>query len=192
MGENAKDFKTEACVIVKQHACWKDIPIDGKRKMWMGMKRDVEIGEEPNRTTAWRMSRYNNDKKEWTDQASKEVYEELLRLQSEPIENGEYSMSEDEAFVKVLGEEKSSRLRACGDGLKPTSKRGERINVELQKENEELRKQNEVITSQLESITTQVSSQEMNIQAQVEALLKVQLPTLLQSFNQNSQNPNST
>lgn len=43
VGADAKYFKMEACVIVKQHVHvqhvrWTDIPIDIKRKMWMGMK----------------------------------------------------------------------------------------------------------------------------------------------------------
>lgn len=43
VGENAKDFKTEACVVVKQYApvtkpFWKDISNDDKKKMWFRMK----------------------------------------------------------------------------------------------------------------------------------------------------------
>lgn len=290
VGPHAMDFKTEACVIVKQntpleYARWKDIPKEIKLKLWMGMKqkfnleedyqvkdvvyaqlnrqyrnyrhklhahylkrkgegeildqspdgvtrddwkqlidyfesdhfkkmsdrnkknrqnltmahscgtksiaqycyeeRNNETGDEPTRTAAWRMSRFNSKKKEWTDEASRVVYDELLRLQTEPIGDGEYPLEEDEAFVKVLGEEKSSRLRGCGDGLKPPSKRGERVNFELQKENEGLRKQNEAMSSRLESLEAQVGSQESQMQAQVEALLKAQLPAILQGLSQN-------
>lgn len=95
-------------------------------------------------------------------------------------------MSEDEAFVKIFGEEKSSRLRGCGDGLKPPSKRGERINLDLQKENLELKKQNEELTSRFESLQAQVNSHETNLQSQVEALLRVQLPSLIQGINRNN------
>lgn len=43
VGENAKDFKTEACVIVKQyapitHRYWRDISPENKKKMWFAMK----------------------------------------------------------------------------------------------------------------------------------------------------------
>ncbi|KAH6820237.1 hypothetical protein C2S53_011957 [Perilla frutescens var. hirtella] len=226
LGPNAMYFKTEACVIVKQHAYlqygrWKDIPMDTKRKMWLEMKkvsdrnkgnrqklkmkhacgtksiaqycyeeRDTGTGDEPSRTAAWRMSRYNHEKKEWSDQASKEVYEELIRLQTEPLENGKDPMDGDEAFVQVLGEEKASRLRGCGDGLKPPSTRGARLNLELQKENEELRKENKDMSSRLESLEAQFTNQEGNIHAQVEALLRVQLPAMLQGLSQNSQIPN--
>ncbi|XP_057766583.1 uncharacterized protein LOC130987035 [Salvia miltiorrhiza] len=103
-------------------------------------ERDNETGEEPSRTTTWRLSRYSNTKKNWIDEASKEVYVIASFCQ------------EDEAFVKVLGEEKSSGLRGCGDGLKPPSKRGERINLDLQKENEELKKKNEELASRFESL----------------------------------------
>lgn len=112
-------------------------------------------------------------------------------MQSEPIENGDSPITEDEAFVKVLGEEKSSRLRGCGDGLKPPSKRGERINYHLQRENEELRKKNEELSSRFESLEAQVSSQEVNLQAQLQSLLKAQLPAILQGLNPNSQLSNS-
>ncbi|XP_057795340.1 uncharacterized protein LOC131011583 [Salvia miltiorrhiza] len=264
VGENAKDFKTEACVMVKQfaqvqHPRWKDIPMENKRKMWIGMKqkfnleedvhvkkvvfaqfnrqyrsykhklhvhyltnkgertildksphgvnredwkllidyfesdafkRDPETGEEPTRTAAWRKSRYNNEKKEWVDDTSKEVYEKLIMRQSLPEDGGE-PMTEDEAFIKVLGEEKSSRLRGCGDGIKPTSKRGERINLDLQKENEELRKQNQELTARFESLEAQVSNNEVNLQTQVEAVLRMRLPGLMQSLSQNSETPNS-
>ncbi|XP_057780082.1 uncharacterized protein LOC130998688 [Salvia miltiorrhiza] len=295
VGENAKDFKTEACVMVKQfaqvqHPRWKDIPMENKRKMWIGMKqkfnleedvhvkkvvfhqfnrqyrsyrhklhmhylenkgertildksphgvnredwkllidyfesdafkkisgrnkenrqkltmnhscgtksiaqacyeeRDPETGEEPTRTAASRKSRYNNEKKQWVDDASKEVYEKLIMCQSLPEDGGE-PMTEDEAFIKVLGEEKSSRLRGCGDGIKPTSKRGERINLDLQKENEELRKQNQELTARFESLEAQVSNNEVNLQTQVEAVLRMQLPGLMQSLSQNSETPNS-
>lgn len=48
VGENAKDFKTEACVVVKnyagvQHPRWRDIPMDNKRKMWAAMKVYVKL-----------------------------------------------------------------------------------------------------------------------------------------------------
>ncbi|XP_057783736.1 uncharacterized protein LOC131001382 isoform X1 [Salvia miltiorrhiza] len=112
-------------------------------------ERDNETREEPSRTTAWRLSRYSNTKKDWIDEASKEVYDEFMKLQAEDIED---PMSEDEAFVKVLGEEKSSRLRGYGDGLKSPSKRGEMINLDLQKENEELKKKNEELASRIESL----------------------------------------
>ncbi|XP_057803243.1 uncharacterized protein LOC131018543 [Salvia miltiorrhiza] len=292
VGDNAKDFKTEACVIVKQYAhvqykCWKDIPMDIKRKMLSGMKqkfnladdlkvtqvvfqqlnrqyrsyrhklhlhylqnkgksdnppsgvnledwktcieyfesdafkkmsdrnkenrkklqmnhacgtksiaqfcyeeRDNETGEEPSRTTAWRLSRYSNAKKGWIDEASKEVYDNLMKLQTENIEDEEGPMLEDEAFVKVLGEEKSSRLCGCGDGLKPPSKRGERINLDLQKENEELKKKNEELASRFESLEAQINNQQVNIQSQVEELLRAQLPAIIQGLNQ-SQVPHS-
>ncbi|GFQ02080.1 hypothetical protein PHJA_002351900 [Phtheirospermum japonicum] len=67
--------------------------------------------------------------------------EDIMKLQNEGGVDTEGPVSEDEAFIKVLGPEKPSRLRGCGDGLKPPSKRGESINQELAKENEELRKQ---------------------------------------------------
>lgn len=43
VGDNAKDFKTEAGVNIKQHVplqypVWKDVPVDIKRKVWLGMK----------------------------------------------------------------------------------------------------------------------------------------------------------
>ncbi|XP_057769775.1 uncharacterized protein LOC130989721 [Salvia miltiorrhiza] len=153
-------------------------------------ERDNETGEEPSRTTAWRLSRYSNAKKGWIDEASKEVYDNLMKLQTENIEDEEGPMSEDEAFVKVLGEEKSSRLRGCGDGLKPPSKRGERINLDLQNENEELKKKNEELASQFESLQAQINNHQVNIQSQVEELLRAQLPAIIQSLNQ-SQVPHS-
>lgn len=43
VGDNAKDFKTEAGVLLKQHVPvqyqqWKQIPNDIKTKLWLGMK----------------------------------------------------------------------------------------------------------------------------------------------------------
>lgn len=113
-------------------------------------------------------------------------------MQSDPVENGDGPLVEDEAFVKVLGKEKSSRLHGCGDGMKPPSKRRETINYELLRENEELRKKNEDLNSKFESLATaQVSSQEANLQAQLQSLLKAQLPAILQGLNSNSQLSNS-
>lgn len=106
-------------------------------------------------------------------------------MQSEPLEDGGDPMTEDEAFIKVLGEEKSSRLRGCGDGLKPPSKRGERINLDLQRENEELRKQNEELTSRFATLEAQVSNSEVNLQTQMQAFMEKQA-ALLQSLAQNS------
>ncbi|KAK4426484.1 hypothetical protein Salat_1417000 [Sesamum alatum] len=61
--------------------------------------------------------------------------EDIIRLQSQASDEGQESITEDEAFIKVLGPEKPSRLRGCGDSLKPPSKRGEMINDELTKDN---------------------------------------------------------
>ncbi|KAL3846292.1 hypothetical protein ACJIZ3_003695 [Penstemon smallii] len=294
VGENAKDFKTEACVVLKQHAPikysrWMDIPDDDKKKIWISMKqkfnlqediqtkkvvfeqlnrqyrsrrryklheyylkikgdidilkrppsgvseddwkmlinyfesdafkdksdrnkenrkslkmshscgtkstaqycyedRDVETGKEPTRTCAWQMTRYNDKKKSWVDEASRRAYEDIVRYQNEAAEDGQDPLTEDEAFIKALGPEKSSRLRGCGDGLKPPSKRGQSINKELQKENEELKKQAEENKESLESlkktIESLVSNQENQVQLQVQAILKNQLPAILQNLGQ--------
>ncbi|GFP82632.1 hypothetical protein PHJA_000406300 [Phtheirospermum japonicum] len=104
-------------------------------------ERDLETGQEPTRTSTWMKTRFSNKKKDWIDDASREAYEDIMKLQNEGGVDTEGPVSEDEAFIKVLGPEKPSRLRGCGDGLKPPSKRGESINQELSKENEELRKQ---------------------------------------------------
>ncbi|KAL3849437.1 hypothetical protein ACJIZ3_011319 [Penstemon smallii] len=293
VGENAKDFKTEACVVLKQHAPikysrWMDIPDDDKKKIWISMKqkfnlqediqiknvvfeqlnrqyrsrryklheyylkikgdidilkrppsgvseddwkmlinyfesdafkdksdrnkenrkslkmshscgtkstaqycyedRDVETGKEPTRTCAWQMTRYNDKKKSWVDEASRRAYEDIVRYQNEAGEDGQDPLTEDEAFIKALGPEKSSRLCGCGDGLKPPSKRGQSINKELQKENEELKKQAEENKESLESlkktIDSLVSNQENQVQLQVQAILKNQLPAILQNLGQ--------
>ncbi|GFP90199.1 hypothetical protein PHJA_001163800 [Phtheirospermum japonicum] len=151
VGENVAEFKSEASVILKKHAPmqyarWKKIPTDRKKMLWLAMKevgdrnkrnrdklkmahtrgtksiaqycyeeRDPETGQEPTRTSTWMKTQFSNKKKDWIDDASREAY--------------------------VLGPKKPSRLRGCGDGLKPPSKRGESINRDLAKENEELRKQ---------------------------------------------------
>ncbi|KAL0453670.1 UNVERIFIED_CONTAM: hypothetical protein Slati_1345100 [Sesamum latifolium] len=260
VSNNAKDFKTEACVVLKQHAPlqyarWKDIPIDSKKKMWLAMKyrsyrhklhefylsnkdkeeilhkppngkisdrnkenrkklkmahtcgtksiaqycyenRDPETEQEPTRTATWRKTRYSNKKNGWVDQTSEEVYEDIIRLQNQASEVGQEPITEDEAFIKVLEPEKSSRLRGCGDGLKPPSKRGERINDELIKENEELRKQAEADRKCLESLKKdnkemyeclqtlefQVNNQEGQVHSQVQAIIKSQLPTIIQNL----------
>ncbi|KAG8382296.1 hypothetical protein BUALT_Bualt05G0062100 [Buddleja alternifolia] len=245
VGHNAKEVKTEICVVLKQHAplqyaYWNDIPTENKKKMWLAMKqkfnlqedfkvkdivyqqmnrqyrsrrhklhpyyicnkddedilhqppsgvipedwellinyfesdkfkkvsnrnkenrkklamnhacwtksiaqfcyeeRDPETEQEPTRTDTWRRTRHSVKKNGWVDEASREAHENLTRLQSQPIEDGQNPMTEDEAFIVVFGEEKSNRLRGCGDGLKPPSKRGQRINKELERENEELKK----------------------------------------------------
>ncbi|KAL0404139.1 UNVERIFIED_CONTAM: hypothetical protein Sradi_2054700 [Sesamum radiatum] len=279
VGNNAKDFKTEACVVLKQHAPlqyarWKDIPIDSKKKMWLAMKyrnyrhklhefylsnkdkeeilhkppngvseedwvklidyfesdgfqkisdrnkenrkklkmahtcgtksiaqycyedRDPETEQEPTRTATWRNTRYSNKKNGRVDQTSEEVYEDIIRLQSQASEAGQEPITEDEAFIKVLGPEKSSRLRDCGDGLKPPSKRGERINAELIKENEELRKQaeadrecleslkkdNEEMYERLQTLEPHVNNQKGQVHSQVQAIIKSQLPTIIQNL----------
>ncbi|KAG8391025.1 hypothetical protein BUALT_Bualt01G0145100 [Buddleja alternifolia] len=296
VGKNAKDFKTEVCVVIKQHAPlqyarWKDIPTDIIKKMWLAMKqkfnlqenfqvkkividqlnrqyrsrrhklhayylkrkddedilhkppngvlqndweqfmnyvesdefkrlsdrnkenrkkltmshacgkksiaqycfeeRDPKTEQEPTRTDAWRITRHSNKKNGWVDQASED---NLTRLQRTPIEEGEDPMNEDEAFIQVFGEEKSSRLRGCGDGLKPPSKR-QRINTELEKENEELRKKeedskaletlkekNKEMALRLESLESQVNNQEAQVQSQVQDFLKSQLPAIIQNL----------
>ncbi|KAL0395065.1 UNVERIFIED_CONTAM: Polyprotein P3 [Sesamum latifolium] len=118
-------------------------------------------------------------------------------MQSQASEAGQESITEDEAFIKVLGPEKSSRLRACGDGLKPPSKRGERINDELIKENEELRKQaeedrecleslkkdNKEMYKRLQTLESQVNNQEVHVHSQVQAIIKSQLPTIIQNLS---------
>ncbi|KAK4417316.1 hypothetical protein Salat_2557200 [Sesamum alatum] len=125
------------------------------------------------------------------------LQEDIIRLQSQASDEGQESMNEDEAFIKVLGPEKPSRLRGCGDGLKPPSKRGERINDELIKENEALKKQAEEDRTILESLKTdnkemserlqilepQVNSQEDQVHSQVQAVLKSQLPTIIQNMS---------
>ncbi|KAG8372858.1 hypothetical protein BUALT_Bualt12G0110700 [Buddleja alternifolia] len=50
VGKNAKDFKTEVCVVIKQHAPlqyarWKDIPTDIIKKMWLAMKQKFNLQE---------------------------------------------------------------------------------------------------------------------------------------------------
>ncbi|GFQ07740.1 hypothetical protein PHJA_002918000 [Phtheirospermum japonicum] len=104
-------------------------------------KRYPETGQEPTRTSTWMKTRFSNKKKDWIDDASREAYEDIMKLQNEGGVDTEGPVSKDEAFLKVLGPEKPSRLRGCGDRLKPPSKRGESINQKLAKENEELRKQ---------------------------------------------------
>ncbi|GFP81504.1 hypothetical protein PHJA_000293700 [Phtheirospermum japonicum] len=91
-------------------------------------ERDLETGQEPTRTSTWMKTRFSNKKKDWIDDASREAYEDIMKLQNEGGVDTEGPVSEDEAFIKVLGPEKPSRLRSCGDGLKPPSKRGESIN----------------------------------------------------------------
>lgn len=51
VGENAKEFKTEACVIIKkyaplQYARWKDIPDDSKKKLWLAIKEKFNLRED--------------------------------------------------------------------------------------------------------------------------------------------------
>ncbi|KAL0356073.1 UNVERIFIED_CONTAM: hypothetical protein Sradi_4054200 [Sesamum radiatum] len=230
VGDNAKEFKTEACVVLKQHAPLqytrlKDIPIDSKKKMWLAINkdkeeilhkppngvskedwkklihnfesdgfqeisdrnkenrkklkmahtcgtksiaqycyedRDPEIEQEPTRIATWRKTRYSNKKNGWVDQTSQEVYDDITRLQSQASEAGQELITEDEAFIKVLGPEKSSQLRGCGDGLKPPSKQGGRINDELIKENEELRNQAEEDRECLESFKKKITRRCMN------------------------------
>ncbi|KAG8365412.1 hypothetical protein BUALT_Bualt18G0102200 [Buddleja alternifolia] len=201
VGHNAKEVKTEICVVLKQHAplqsaYWKDIPIENKKKMWLAMKRDPETEQEPTRTDTWRRTRHSVKKNGWVDEASREAHEDLTRLQSQPIEDGQNPMTKDEAFIVVFGEEKSNRLRGCGDGLKPPSKRGQRINKELEQENEELKKkaeedrealeslkkENKDMASRLESLESQVNNQEAQVNAQVQAILKSQLPAIIQNL----------
>ncbi|KAL0303400.1 UNVERIFIED_CONTAM: hypothetical protein Sradi_6208100 [Sesamum radiatum] len=159
--------------------------------------RDPEIEQEPTRTATWRKTRYSNKKNAWVDQVSEEVYENIIRLQSQASDEGQESVNEDEAFIKVLGPEKPSRLRGCGDGLKPPSKRGERINDELKKENEELKKQaeedracaeslkndNKEMCERLQILESQVNNQEVQVHSQVQAILKSQLPTIIQNLS---------
>ncbi|KAG8379093.1 hypothetical protein BUALT_Bualt07G0052300 [Buddleja alternifolia] len=232
VGHNAKEVKTEICVVLKQHAplqyaYWKDIPTENKKKMWLAMKkvsnrnkenrkkltmnhacgtksiaqfcyeeRDPETEQEPTRIDTWRKTRHSVKKNGWVDEASREAHENLTRLQSQPIEDGQNPMTEDEAFIVVFGEEKSNRLRGCGDGLKPPSKRGQRINKELERENEELKKkaeedrealeslkkENKDMASRLESLESQVNNQEAQVNAQVQAILKSQLPAIIQNL----------
>ncbi|GFP82127.1 hypothetical protein PHJA_000356000 [Phtheirospermum japonicum] len=148
-------------------------------------ERDLETGQEPTPTSTWMKNRFSNKKKDWIDDASREAYEDIMKLQNEGGVDTEGPVSEDEAFIKVLGPEKPSRLRGCGDGLKPPSKRGESINQELAKENEELRKQadadrectqslmreNKELASRLDSLESQFS----------------QIPTILQNLTQMTQ-----
>lgn len=93
-------------------------------------------------------------------------------------------MNEDDAFIEVLGQEKPYRLRGCGDGLKPPSKRGERVNVELQKENENLRRQVEEDKERLEALA--IENKEMS--SRLESL-EATLPGILQSLKQISHGP---
>ncbi|KAL0386142.1 UNVERIFIED_CONTAM: Ras-related protein RABA2a [Sesamum radiatum] len=118
----------------------------------------------------------------------------MLQIQASEVCQG--PITEDEAFLKVLGLEKSSRLRGCGDGLKPPSKRGERINNEVIKENEELRKQaeedresleslkkdNKEMYERLQTLESQVNNQERQVHSQVQAIIKSQLPTIIQNL----------
>ncbi|KAG8381923.1 hypothetical protein BUALT_Bualt05G0023200 [Buddleja alternifolia] len=160
-------------------------------------ERDPETEQEPTRTDTWRRTRHSVKKNGWVDEASREAHvEDLTRLQSQPIEDGQNPMTEDEAFIVVFGEEKSNRLRGCGDGLKPPSKRGQRINKELERENEELKKkaeedrealeslkkENKDMASRLESLESQVNNQEAQVNAQVQAILKSQLPAIIQNL----------
>ncbi|KAL0402273.1 UNVERIFIED_CONTAM: hypothetical protein Slati_4257200 [Sesamum latifolium] len=266
VGDNAKDFKTEACVVLKQHAPlqytrWKDIPIDSKKKMWLTMKQKFNLQdsfevqkivfEQLNRQ--YRSYRHklhvfylsNKDKEEILHKppngVTKEDWEKLIhyfesdgfqkisdrnkenrkklkmahtygtksiaqycyeddditRLQSQASEAGQEPITEDEAFIKVLGPEKSSRLRGCGNGLKPPSKRGERFNDELIKENEELRKQaeedrecleslkkdNKEMYERLQTLESQVNNQEVQVHSQVQAIIKSQIPTIIQNLS---------
>ncbi|KAL0287141.1 UNVERIFIED_CONTAM: hypothetical protein Scaly_2773300 [Sesamum calycinum] len=212
VNDNAKNFNTEACVVLKQHAPlqyahWKDIPIDSKKKMWLTMK----YRSYRHKLHVFYLS--NNDKEEILHKPPNGVSEEdwkklidyfesdgfqedITRLQSQTSETGQEPIIEDEAFIKVLGPEKSSRLRGCGDGLKPPSKRGERINDELIKENEELRRQveedrecleslqkdNKEMYKRLQMLESQVNNQEVRVHSQVQAIIKSQLPTIIRNL----------
>ncbi|GFQ06132.1 hypothetical protein PHJA_002757200 [Phtheirospermum japonicum] len=105
-----------------------------------------------------------------------------MKLQNEGGVDTEGPVSEDEAFIKVLGPEKPSRLRGCGDGLKPPSKRGESINQELAKENEELRKQDDAdreCTQSLMRENKELASRLESLESQFS-----QIPTILQNLSQ--------
>ncbi|KAL3831014.1 hypothetical protein ACJIZ3_019816 [Penstemon smallii] len=75
--------------------------------------------------------------------------------------------------------EKSGRLRGCGDGLKPPSKKGPNISEEMEKENEELRKK---MSSCIEALESQANSQEVQVQTQVQDYLKNQFPAFFQNL----------
>ncbi|GFP90198.1 hypothetical protein PHJA_001163700 [Phtheirospermum japonicum] len=144
-------------------------------------ERDPETGQELTRTSTWIKTRFSNKKKDWIDDASREAYVRGV--------DTEGPVSEDEAFIKVLGPEKPSRLRGCGDGLKPPSKRGESINQELAKENEELRKQvdaNRECTQSLMRENNELASRLESLESQFS-----QIPTILQNLSQFVQTPSN-
>ncbi|KAL3838470.1 hypothetical protein ACJIZ3_023061 [Penstemon smallii] len=294
VGDNARHFKTEACVTLKQYAplkypYFKDIPFENKRKMWLAMKqkfdlqdnsqtkavffkqlnrqyrnrrhklhsyykdhkydenvlnqppegvelsdwellinyfeseefrnvsdrnsenraklkmlhtcgtksiaqycyedRDTETGVEPTRTDTLKKTHFSTKKNDWVDKESKDAYDKITRLQNPELDDNHEPMNEDEAFIEALGPEKSGRLRGCGDGLKPPSKKGQNISEEVEKENEELRKKVEEdkecmkeMSSRIEALESQANSQEAQVQAQVQAYLKNQFPAFFQSL----------
>ncbi|GFP94268.1 hypothetical protein PHJA_001571300 [Phtheirospermum japonicum] len=69
-------------------------------------ERDPETGQEPTRTSTWMKTRFSNKKKDWIDDASREAYEDIMKLQNEGGVDTEGPVSEDEAFIKVLGPER--------------------------------------------------------------------------------------
>ncbi|KAK4394201.1 hypothetical protein Sango_1890900 [Sesamum angolense] len=178
-----KNFNTEACVVLKQHAplqyaYWKDIPIDSKKKMWLAMKLHVfylsnndkeEILHKPPKGVSeedWKklIDYFESDGFQKISDRNKENHKKLKmshtcgtksiaqycygnrdpETEREPTRTAtwrktRYSNKKNDWVDQNL--KKFIRLRGCGDGLKPPSKRGERINDELIKENEELRRQ---------------------------------------------------
>ncbi|KAH6788795.1 hypothetical protein C2S51_003801 [Perilla frutescens var. frutescens] len=135
-------------------------------------ERDIETGQEPTRTSTWKKLDTAARKKIGLIKLPKK-----LTLQNEPNEEDVEVMNEDDAFIQVLGDEKSSRLRGCGGGLKPPSKAGGRINAKLQKENEDLRKQVEEGKECIEVLRTE--NKEMAIRVDS---LKDKIPKILQSL----------
>ncbi|GFP89372.1 hypothetical protein PHJA_001080900 [Phtheirospermum japonicum] len=146
-GENAEEFKTKASAILKQnapmqYARWKKIPTDRKKMLWLAMKITVfgireivhplleallGVVEVSDR------NKQNRDKLKMAHTCgAKSIAQYCYEVVGGVDTEG--PVSEDKAFIKVLGPEKPSRLRGCGDGLKPPSKRGESINQELSKE----------------------------------------------------------
>ncbi|KAK4414943.1 hypothetical protein Salat_2601300, partial [Sesamum alatum] len=82
--------------------------------------RDPETEQEPTRTATWKKTQYNNKKNAWVDHVSKEVYEDIIRLQSQASDEGQKSMNEDEAFIKVLGPEKTKSITRLWGWLEAT------------------------------------------------------------------------
>ncbi|KAH7837196.1 hypothetical protein Vadar_010876 [Vaccinium darrowii] len=132
---------------------------------YFGSKEYTATGEMKDQVDLWHETHFSEKKKDWVDECSKELYDQMLELRGKSKEDGSSPMTDKEISLEVL-KKRQGYVCGPGPGSKPSSfSRSKTSNVEL----EEARRRADEAESQARKLSEEVTMLKAN---QIEMVAK--------------------